>query len=117
MRATHLRSVMIFAATLCLWTITPASAQQNYLVGKVAGVSRQGIVLDATEGAAAGAGPVPIAAGAQTQVRINVLASPDRIIPGTYVEMRVLWDGENQLRATSIKLPEGPPSMFGLYEG
>jgi hypothetical protein len=46
-----------------------------------------------------------------------MLAKPERIVTGTYVEMRVLWDGENLLRATAIRIPEGSPSKFGLFEG
>ena len=61
--------------------------------------------------------PIFVAAGSKTQVRMNVLATPDRIRPGAYVEMRVLWDGESALRATSIKFPDGIATKFGLYKG
>ena len=58
-----------------------------------------------------------VAAGLQTEVRMNILATPDKIMPGAYVEMRVRWDGQSELRATSIKFPEGFAKKIGLYKG
>jgi hypothetical protein len=110
-----LRLLPALFGAMFVWQVSQVHGQQNYYTGKVAGVGRQGIALTATDGP--DNQPIEIAANNQTQVRINVLAKPERIVPGTYVEMRVLWDGENLLRATAIRIPEESPSKFGLFEG
>jgi hypothetical protein len=89
---------------------------QSYVTGKIVAVGREGVSISSSDPARADA-RIDVPAGSQTQVRLNILTQPDRIIPGTYVEMRVLWNGEDRLRATSIKIPEGRPTMFGLYQG
>ena len=112
----HIRRLPAILGSLLLWHAPQVHAQQNYYTGKVAAVGRQGLALITGTGGP-DAKPIEIAAGSQTQVRINVLAKPERIVPGTYVEMRVLWDGENLLKATAIRIPEESPSKFSLFEG
>jgi hypothetical protein len=107
-----------------------SGAQSTSLLGKIQDVGLRGITVIPNESKKKGpnrtdqsynkgkdAQPVFVAAGRKTQVRMNILATPDRIRPGAYVEMRVLWDGESALRATSIKFPEGIATKFGLYKG
>jgi len=110
-----------------------ASAQRTSLLGKIQDIGPRGITVVPDESHGHGARkthpidksggmgeepqPVFVAAGYQTQVRMNILATPDKIRPGAYVEMRVLWDGKSELRATSIKFPEGIATKFGLYKG
>jgi hypothetical protein len=92
-----------------------ASGQINAVRGKVTKIGPQGLMLQ-LEDASAGQEQA-IQATARTPVRVNYLASIDQIVPGTYVQMQVLWDGENRLRATSITLPRGRPDKLGLFEG
>ena len=110
-----------------------ARAESTYLRGKIQDVGLRGITVIPNESNQNGpkkskrtepsnkmsldAQPVFVAAGHKTQVRMNILATPDKVRPGAYVEMRVLWDGESALRATSIKFPEGIATKFGLYKG
>ena len=110
-----------------------ASAESTSLLGKIQAVGLRGITVvpnvsgkkgprkinpaDKSGNIGKGAQSVFVAAGHKTQVRMNILATPDKIRPGAYVEMRVLWDGESELRATSIKFPEGIATKFGLYKG
>ena len=102
---------------IVLWSFEAAEAQQTFLQGKIQAVSLQGVMLELSD-SARGKQSVVVAAGRQTKVRINMLAGVERIRPGAYVHMRVLWDGENLLRARSIQFPAVTPRrLFGLYKG
>ena len=110
-----------------------ARAQSTSLLGKIHDVGLRGITVVPNESNTKGpkkfnqtnqsnnksmaAQPVFVAAGHKTQVRMNILATPDKIRPGAYVEMRVRWDGESALQATAIKFPDGIATKFGLYKG
>ena len=110
-----------------------ACAESAFLLGKIRAVDLRGITVVPNESNTKGpnesnqtdqsndksmaAQPVFVAAGHKTQVRMNILATPDRIRPGAYVEMRVRWDGESALQATAVKFPEGIATKFGLYKG
>jgi len=94
-----------------------AFAQKTSIRGKIETVGPRGITLVPSEEEEEDAQPLFVGANRQTQVRMNVLATPDRIQQGAYVQMRVLWDGQSALRATSIKFPEGRATRFGLFKG
>ena len=111
----YLRSVWVVLASM-QYLGQSACAQNTSLLGKIQAVGHQGITVVPNENDN-DTQPVFVAAARLTQVRMNVLASPDKILPGAYVEMRVLWDGQSALRATSIKFPEGIPKKIGLFKG
>ncbi len=92
-----------------------ASGQINAVRGKVTQINPQGLLLQLEDAAAVQ--EQAIQATGRTPVLVNYLASIDQIVPGTYVQMQVLWDGANRLRATSITLPRGRPDKLGLFEG
>jgi hypothetical protein len=111
------RGRLLLVFLLLGWGLHGAAlAQVNVAVrGKVLKITPQGILVQPAnlpEGE-----PLAISASARTPVRMNFRGSIDKIIPGTYVEMQVLWDGAERLRATAIKLPNGRPTKFGLFEG
>lgn len=83
--------------------------------GTLKAFGNQGLVVQPSTGSAGG--EVNMMANRQTQVRLNYLAKTDQLQPGTYVQMRVSWDGKGLLRASSIELPDGGQRMFGLYKG